>query len=142
MQEAAMRALSHEMGHALGLFHTHRPLGKPNTLPCECNENPDSSNGFVCGDLVADTPADPLGTIDGQCNYTGDIPNDPGGTIYYPYTNNIMSYYRYNCQNAFTPGQKSRMISVTLLQNAQVVQDAVVPADHLLKEMGVEPSVN
>ena len=47
--------LSHEVGHALNLLHTHQ--GTDGSAGCA--ENPDGSNGTTCGDEVADTPADP-----------------------------------------------------------------------------------
>lgn len=93
--------LAHELGHVLGLAHTH-----------ETGYGAELVNGSNCataGDLICDTPADPnlgiSGNVDYQtCNYTGTA-TDANNQPYAPMVNNIMSYAPWNCQNAFTPGQ-------------------------------------
>ncbi len=49
--------LIHEVGHYLGLYHTHHPyeVGGAGAR----NECPDGSNGCTAGDFIADTGADP-----------------------------------------------------------------------------------
>ena len=87
----------HEVGHCLNLYHTHETqFGE---------EKIDGRNCFVAGDLVCDTPADPVlgnGNVNVACDYTG-------GNGYRPLTNNIMSYSRPVCRNVFTNGQGQRM---------------------------------
>ncbi|OAV44596.1 zinc-dependent metalloprotease [Lewinella sp. 4G2] len=104
--------LSHEIGHYLGLYHTH---GKSN---CEdlTDELVDGSNCDFTGDDICDTPADPnlrgpgcsASEIGGNCQYTG-TRRDANGAAYQPLTDNIMSYAPSFCRDAFTNGQYDRM---------------------------------
>ncbi len=94
--------LSHEVGHCLGLLHTHHNYDRPDA------ENPDKSNCDTAGDCVCDTPADPylLGKVNQACEYNNDEDE------YSPDTKNIMSYARLECRKHFTPGQGTRMRNV------------------------------
>lgn len=97
--------LSHEIGHCLGLFHTHH--GSILNPEGACFENTNESNCTTCGDFICDTPSDPYlntaGYVNGStCLYTGPAP-------YTPLVNNIMSYAPYNCITTFTQGQFTRM---------------------------------
>ena len=101
----------HEMGHALGLYHTFETaFGE------EC---PDGSDCSGDGDLICDTPADFPGSQNNvaagaPCVYTGSQTTNcatfPAVDIqtYYPSTNNIMSYWA-SCYARFTPLQGLRM---------------------------------
>jgi len=65
--------LTHELGHAFGLFHTFQTWAS-----CDpCQERVDGSNADICGDLVCDTPADPYGAtlfdvVPGICEFDTD----------------------------------------------------------------------
>lgn len=99
--------LSHEIGHKLGLLHTHA-FG---------DELVDGSNCDIAGDRICDTPADPIltGKVD-HCDYTGhDI--DLNGDTYHPDVNNIMSYSISNCRNSFTYEQINVMKNVLYEMN-------------------------
>lgn len=113
---ASSNVLAHEVGHALGLEHTHGP-GDCNNL-----ELPNGSNCETSGDYVCDTPADPninffndLQTCEWESSwfaitgYPFCIPNGVSITDYYPDTQNIMSYATPTCLNHFTPGQSNLM---------------------------------
>ena len=137
-----MNVASHEMGHALGLFHTYHWTLEGSTtptVPAPCPELVNGSNGDTCGDYVRDTPADPTdehyvpqpmnwGSTP-TCALIRGTPNvDPNGAPYMPRVSNLMSQFRPECATSFTPGQGARMIAVTLVQNGAVVQEATVPA--------------
>jgi hypothetical protein len=69
LPSSATHSTSHEMGHVLGLFHTHYGDFGPHT---GCDEEIDGSNCQECGDCVCETPHDPNGlTLDANCNYQG-----------------------------------------------------------------------
>lgn len=95
--------LAHELGHALGLYHTHEWF-------LFGTEKVDGSNCSTAGDLLCDTPADPglSGNVDYNCNYTGtDV--DPNGQTYTPDPQNMMSYSTDNCRAYFSSDQHARM---------------------------------
>jgi Secretion system C-terminal sorting domain/Pregnancy-associated plasma protein-A len=125
-------ALSHEVAHLLGFFHTFQRQTGENTsvLPLV--------NGQVCGttgDLVCDTPVDPTqAALDrpnpfnfrpllSNCVWNNTTKVDPNGTLYKPSTSNIMAYTHVSCMANFTEGQFRRMHDYCL--NNQYVQPAV-----------------
>ncbi|MBC6401121.1 MAG: hypothetical protein GDA37_08945 [Ekhidna sp.] len=96
---------AHELGHCLGLYHTHKGLAYRER---GCAEAIDGSNCNTCGDLVCDTPAD-----NGKVNTNG----------YMPDLTNIMSYFHlfgYN-RDHFTNSQGRRMRMA--LDNAPILSD-------------------
>ena len=90
--------LTHEIGHSLGLEHTHMTWGNDPALM--------DTTGTACttrGDLVCDTPPDVFSNsnfsfashmdlIDSSCNYIGGTLGI-FGVLFNPLTDNIMSYY-------------------------------------------------
>ncbi|MCB0583686.1 MAG: zinc-dependent metalloprotease, partial [Phaeodactylibacter sp.] len=98
----------HEIGHYFSLLHTHQTwLDEDGETIFEFV---DGSNCSQAGDLICDTRADPglSGLVDADCNYTGDL-QDPNGDFYNPDPNNMMSYSRKACRDAFTYEQRIRM---------------------------------
>lgn len=105
--------LAHELGHYMGLMHTHGGSS---------DELADGSNCSTEGDLICDTPADPglSGLVDTACMYTGtalDANNQP----YQPDPTNIMSYSRKVCRTAFTSTQYA-MINATYWSDRTYLQ--------------------
>lgn len=98
-------SLSHELGHFLGIYHTHEiAMGV---------EYVNGSNCSVAGDLICDTPADPnlQFCTNSSCQYTCPNLTDPLGDFYSPLTDNIMSYTYHSsfsgCGVNFTNDQES-----------------------------------
>lgn len=117
-------ALTHEMGHYLGLPHTfkgweNREYDKSN-VPDYLGvrgrdtvfvETVDGSNCIVSGDGFCDTPPD---YISERWNCTGDGMSsisylDPNGDEFFVDGTNYMSYAQDRCQSMFTPQQVDRM---------------------------------
>lgn len=112
-------SLSHELGHKLGLLHTH----------AYGNELVNGDNCDVTGDGVCDTPADPgLTGLVNECQYKGYV-IDANGDTYTPDITNIMSYSPSNCRNTFTYGQIDVMKTVlynmelTNIPNTLILED-------------------
>lgn len=106
---ATTHVTSHEMGHCINLWHTHRS--------CE-NGDWEATNGSNCqtaGDLVCDTPADPYlggGAVNSNtCVWSGSGGCNPPESLnnYNPNTNLIMSYTPPTCMSYFSAGQGVRM---------------------------------
>ncbi|MCU0324966.1 MAG: M43 family zinc metalloprotease [Spirosomaceae bacterium] len=100
--------MGHEAGHCFGLLHTFETFYGA--------ENVTRNSGNACydctsqGDLLCDTPADPNGTVNSSCVYTGGA-NDACGVAYAPMTTNMMAYGFRPCRSLFTAGQGTRMRS-------------------------------
>ena len=95
--------LAHEIGHCLGLMHTHDFLTEPELV--------NGSNCSTGGDMLCDTPADPglylPGLVEQPCTYVGTL-TDANGDQYAPLLNNLMSYSP--CLvDSFTPQQGALM---------------------------------
>jgi MAM domain, meprin/A5/mu/SprB repeat/Secretion system C-terminal sorting domain/Pregnancy-associated plasma protein-A len=113
----------HEMGHYMGLYHTH---GKTNTGTTD--ELVNGGNCLTAGDDVCDTPADPnlYTTSTSNCVYTGtavDLNNQP----YTPDTHNHMSYAYKGCRNEFSVGQMNRM-AYTAMHDRYYLQGCAHPS--------------
>ncbi len=96
--------LTHQMGHFFGLYHTHETaFGQ---------EHPDGKNCETTGDLICDTPADPMlaGKVNDACTYTA---NTKLGSEYYsPVVTNYMSFSRPSCMCEITRQQAKRIQAV------------------------------
>ncbi|MEQ8713557.1 MAG: T9SS type A sorting domain-containing protein [Cyclobacteriaceae bacterium] len=98
--------LAHEFGHFFNLIHTHGPSNSYNST----DELVDGSNCNVAGDLVCDTPADPVLTnqVNSSCEYVGTF-LDGNQEPFNPDTRNLLSYSRGSCRESMTNGQLSRV---------------------------------
>ena len=132
-------SISHEVGHCLGLMHTHEKVFGI--------ENIDGTNCSNLGDRVCDTPADPF-VFNGNscfttsgCLYTGTCTDPHGQTNYTPPYHNIMSYWNGSCtRTEFTSGQYSRVDNY--LNTDQNLQNTESPSSlvygPLTKSSGLE----
>ena len=121
--------ISHEMGHCLGLWHTHQS-GAPS-----CPELVNGSNCTTCGDFVCDTPADPyLGfNVDTSTCTWNSSGTDANGDPYNPDELNIMAYTQPVCMQYFTAGQGLRMR--TSIANEPILQQVCIP-DYVYRQNG------
>ena len=115
--------LSHEMGHCLGLYHTHHgTVFEPGDLN-QCSELVNGSNSSTCGDYINDTAADP--NLWNGCKYNGGNKTDANGQKYNPNSANYMAYSDYTCWTTFTSMQKQRMLD--FIGNTMILKEAVIP---------------
>jgi hypothetical protein len=116
--------VSHEMGHCLGLYHTHHGTDcVHHSYPCESGtaELVNGSNAATGGDYIADTPADPR-FWDG-CTYNGGGIRDANNQIYNPNPLNYMAYSLHTCRSMFTPMQIQRMKD--FIVNTEILKNVV-----------------
>jgi len=106
--------LSHELGHFFDLAHTHAGTEDGN-LDSNAEHVPRSGANSNCatkGDQLCDTPADPNGSNDANCNFIndGEDQQDFYSNVYSPDLDNVMSYYSDFCGGSFfTAGQYGRI---------------------------------
>lgn len=116
-------SLPHEMGHCLGLYHTHHgTINEGGDDINQCSELVNGINSSTCGDYITDTPADPNVWSETSCTYTG-TGVDANGQAYNPSTSNLMSYAYKPCRTNFSNIQIQRIID--FINNTQILQNTL-----------------
>ena len=109
------QTMTHEIGHALGLWHTHHGVTEQlpltcnddgNPCDCACYEEAAPFNDDVTGDFCVDTPPTPT-----NFDCTGPGGTDPcSNTAWGPtQPENFMGYAGSPCWSLFTPQQAERL---------------------------------
>ncbi|HLA56501.1 MAG TPA: M43 family zinc metalloprotease, partial [Flavobacterium sp.] len=101
-RDTGSKSESHELGHALNLYHTFEGDGSGNTCPVG------NGCGSGSGDCCADTP--PHKRSVNPCNTSGTNSCD-GNSSNLLFAKNYMDYSSNECRNMFTANQKTRMVS-------------------------------
>lgn len=106
--------MTHEMGHALNLYHTFEDDGTGSTCP------PNTSGQCATeGDKVCDTP--PHMRSVSTCVADGTANSCASGTTAIDYQHNYMDYSSEACKNMFTAGQSSRATTALTTLRAQLI---------------------
>ena len=126
--------LPHEMGHYMGLKHTHGDQNCPSVMPAT-KELVNGSNCQTAGDQICDTPADPGMSgleceerqYDSNCRYIG-TSRDANGQLFKPDPKNIMSY-AHPCRSYFSAGQSARMNAIFFEERSYLACQKEVDCD-------------
>lgn len=134
--KALTRTNSHEMGHCLGLWHTHHGNSAGGVLcginvgdPSQCLDALCALPCDECGDYCCDTPFD--SNIQGfvnpnNCTLVGFNPSPSCPAP--PLTNNIMSSTENQCRTSFTSDQGGRMRA--MIANVPVLLASAAPTTY------------
>jgi uncharacterized repeat protein (TIGR01451 family) len=139
----AKQTLTHELGHALGLWHTHHGVREVSECSA-CWERADGLNGDTTGDLCSDTPPTP---VNFKCQGPGGADPCSGGAWGETAPQNYMGYAPDNCYTEFTRQQAGRMhcwIQDRLqgwLADDQLVTVRVTASDPTAAEAGSDAGV-
>ncbi len=136
------KTLTHEMGHCLGLWHTHH--GVDEVSQCGgCYESPGGGNGDVTGDFCSDTDPTPTNFSCGPPGGTDPCTGNSWGSTM---PQNFMGYGPGFCRDEFSVQQTGRMqcwtddVLTSWLNNVRINADTVLGSPPLtVNFLGVTP---
>lgn len=102
---AGQKTLTHEVGHCLGLWHTHHGVSEVSACSA-CYERADGLNGDTTGDFAADTAPTPTNY---NCSPPGGTDSCSGVSWGATDPQNYMGYAPDACYTEFSPHQFGRM---------------------------------
>ena len=138
--------LTHEIGHIVGLEHTHKnnaPSNNPDIIErvVRINEGDCDANCAIKGDQFCDTPADHniISSVDSDCIYSSDLV-DPCGYNYEPDVGNIMSYTHMFCAQHFSESQNELVLYT--IQNEPDILETVISISNIVGDFNADLQLN
>jgi hypothetical protein len=142
----------HEVGHWLGLNHTHLFDGVPclkepvsrGVFSSACNVGVPVRHCERRGDALCDTPADPNlrqheNDVMPDCSWFTNI-RDDRGDFYAPDTRNIMSYSTQTCRSNFTWQQRAVMLRTLTNKRSVTIRQVLLSNDFDIYEPDNAPA--
>jgi hypothetical protein len=123
----------HELGHCLGLLHTHSTSNQEEHVIREddvhdlCELNCDSAGDLLCDTEASKSLKNDVFFDGDECSYNL-VEMDECGEIFQPQIDNFMSYTHFECGNAFTPEQIDNMF-YNIEFNDVIAQTVIAPGD-------------
>ena len=132
---------THELGHCLGLLHTHPGSNGEEHVIRSHDEQIETCevNCEEAGDLLCDTEASislrNRVMFDGNtCTYTSDE-TDQCGYEYQPQVDNFMSYTHFGCAGSFTSQQVNKMFNT--IENNNVISQVIVDIGDINDDLSI-----
>ena len=138
--------LTHEIGHIVGLEHTHKnnaPSNNPDVIErvVRVNDGDCEANCAIKGDQFCDTPADHniISSVDSNCIYSSDLV-DPCGYNYEPDVENIMSYTHMLCAQHFSESQNE--LALYTIQHEPDIFETVISISSIVGDFNADLQLN
>jgi len=131
----------HELGHCLGLFHTHvGTYGYEHVIRLDdeindlCEVNCENSGDLLCDTEASVVLKNKVTYDENNCSYISDEV-DPCGYTYNPQINNFMSYTHFECAGRFTNQQIDKMFDS--IENDNILSQVVISIGDLNDDLEI-----